>query len=227
MDINKQIQEITDKVIDEKLPTMVEEAATKMLTSVISDVFSNYSTMAKEIKKKIEEKLDVNLQKFDLVDYNALVAKIINDNIIQQVNLQPILDLTKKALGFVNKTKMKLSEIVDLFKQASMEDSQESQGSISLFIEENEKHKWIEVYLDMEPEKKKENCSLHFLLSLDGQKTIFSFHCKDYWTNLNPITPAKLTNLSHLEAIVFRLYSAQVEIEVDEIDYNTEWDRLD
>lgn len=82
MDLNKEIQVITDKVILEKLPEMVEQHVTSMINSVVKDVFNGYSDTSKQLKKRIEETLKVNLEKFDLIDYNALVAKTINDNLL-------------------------------------------------------------------------------------------------------------------------------------------------
>jgi hypothetical protein len=226
MDINKQIQEISDKVIAEKLPAMVEKSATDMLASIISDLFSQYGPMAKKIKEKIEEKLDVNLQKYDLLDYNALVAKTINDNLLQQINIAPILALTKDMLGFVNKKTIKLSEIIDIFIETAMEDSSESSGQISLFVEEEDRYGWIEVCVDAEARREKKDCSIRFLIN-KKTGTMFSFHCKDYLTSRQAITPSKLTNLSHIEHKIFRLYSAQVEIEIDELSFNTEWNKFD
>lgn len=227
MDLNKEINAATDKFIAEKLPEMVEQKVTKMIDEVLNDVFRNYSDTAKNIKAKIEEKLDVNLQKFDLVDYNHLVSKAINDSLLKQVNLQPIMDLCQDAIGFVNQKTIKLSSIVQMFLDASMEsDERESDGEISLFINENEEYKWIEISIDAEADIDKEECGIRFLVSTDRKK-IFSFSSKSYNSKLGKVTPAKITMLDHLEHKIFRLYSAQVEIEIDGYDFDTTWSRYD
>jgi hypothetical protein len=226
MDINKEIQNTSDKIIAEKLPEIVEKATVKMLESIISEVFSTYGDMAKEIKSKIEEKLDINLQKFDTVDYNALVGQTINENLTQQVNLQPILDLTQNAIGFIEKKEIKLSEIFEMLIQAAMEEDNESDGEVTIIVEENTEHNWIEVALDLEENKEKHQCAIRFIFSSE-RNTIFSFHHQDYFTSQGKITPARIASLSILEHKIFRLYSAQVKIIADELNPETEWFRYD
>ena len=224
MDINQEIQKISDSIIAEKLPSMVESSVTKMLQSVIDELFSSYGPMSKKIKTTIEQKLDINLQQYDLIDYNALVAKTINDNLLQQVNLQPILDLTKNMLGFVELKTIKLSTIVEMFIEAAKDDSSDSEGAISLYVEKNDKHNWIEVSVDIRAEIRENECGIRFLVDTKNGN-IFCFKCKDHWTNLNPVTPSKMIALSHLEHKIFRLYSAQVKIEIDNLDYDVEWSK--
>lgn len=225
MDINKEILTVTDKVITEKLPEMLEKSVTSMLEGIVKDLFSSYSATAKAVKQKIEEKLDVNLQEFDLLDYNAMVAKVVNDALLQQVNLQPILELTRNAVGFVEKKTIKLSEIVEMFKDAAMEESSdESYGEISLHIEPNESSKYISVSIDTEKGKERHQCGISFTYSTD-RGTIFIFKTKDHWRIQDKLTASRLTSLSNLEHKIFRLYSAQVKIETDDLSYETEWYR--
>lgn len=224
MDINKEIQIISDRIIAEKLPAMTETAVTKMLEGVIEDIFSKYSPLAKEVKAKIEKQLNVNLQSYDLIDYNALIAKTINDNLLQQVNMDSIIKLTQNTIGLVNKHNIKLSEIIDMFIRTAEESGDEREGEISLFIEKNTNHDWIEVSVDMEGGKDQDECGIRFLISIK-RGAIFSFHTKDYWTKLNPITPSKLINLNNLEQIIFRLYSAQVKIEIDDTEFDKGWSK--
>lgn len=228
MDINKEIQTASDKIIAEKLPAMVEKATTLMLEKVINDVFSSYGDMAKEIKKKIEEKLDINLQKYDIVDYNAMVAQIINDNITASVNLEPIISLTKKTMGFLDIKSIDLSAIVEMFKASAMENSCDTDGRISVHIEENEHHKWVEVYLDVEENKDKHQCGIKFIVSTKSNR-IFSFKHQCYSSPLGNMSPAKITSMSVLEHEIFRLYAAQVEVLVDgrNIDFDECWDKYD
>lgn len=222
MDINEQIKKETDKIIDEKLPLMIREYAEKMINNVIKGVFESYGDTAKAVKEKIEKSLDINLQRYDTVDYNALVSKVINDNIVSQVNLQPILDLTKDAIGFIEKKTINLSEIIDMVIVAAKEDSYEDDGEISLYVNENSENKWIEVYFDIEKDKNENDCGVRFIYSSDSGR-IFSLHSQSWGDKLGSVTPAKLASMSHLEHKIFRLYSAQVKIETDTMDFETEW----
>ena len=71
MDLNKEIQAIADKVILEKAPEMIEKHISSMIDSVVKDIFCSYGDTYKELKKRIEETLQVNLEKFDLIDLSS------------------------------------------------------------------------------------------------------------------------------------------------------------
>ncbi len=230
MDLNKEIQVITDKVILEKAPEMIEKHIESMINSVVKDVFNSYSDTSKELKKRIEETLQVNLQKFDLIDYNALVAKTINENLLKQVNLEPILQLTQNIVGFVNKKEIRLDEIAEMFIEASKdENDRDGEGEITFITEENDDSTYISVYADIEPKKEKRNCTIQFCFSIRDSNpgSIFHFKTKDFFYDSKPkeISPSRLVNNSSIEAKIFRLYSAQVKV----VEYDNEpsiyWDR--
>lgn len=229
MDINKEIQAATDKVVLEKLPKMVEEKVSKMLEDVIKDIFSSYGNVSKEVKSKIEEKLDVNLQQFDLIDYNYMVSKAINDNITQQVNLQPILDLTKNAIGFIEKKEITINEVADIVKEVAMAaESEECSGEITFEIEESDSGGYITLYADIEPRTNHCDSMIELLISIRNGAvgSIFSFKSKNWKDNkLKEMTPSKMVNMNTLEAKIFRLYSAQVKITNCDVYVDNEWYR--
>lgn len=225
MDINQEMQKALDFVVETKLPTMMEKAATDMLQGIVSDMFSKYGESAKKVKAEIEKKLDVNLDKYDLVDYNALVAKVINDNLVQQVNLEPISELIKNTVGFIEKKTINLSEIVQMFEEASMEQNeQEGEGKFSVHVEKHDKYEWVTVSLDLEEDVKASECEIEFTVHKDG--TLSSFRSGvGYRTKRSKPTPFSVKNLDTLQAKIYRLYSAGVKVEVDEMDFSNAWSR--
>lgn len=229
MDFNKETQTAIAKVVAEKMPEFIEAQATKMVESIVSDIF-RWGNTKDQIKKKIEESINVNLQEFDLIDYNALIAKVINDNLLEQVNLQPILDMTQDIVGFVKQKEISLQNIADMFIEASQEEnSSDYSGEITFIVKENEEHKWCEIYADIEPDKEENKCSIKFIISTrdsrDGQ--IFSFKTKEkyFGEKQEEITPSKLVAMRGIEAKIFRLYSAQVRITNYDHEINNYWDR--
>lgn len=225
MDINQEMQKALNFVVETKLPTMMEKAATDMIQGIVSDMFSKYGESAKKVKAEIEKKLDVNLSKYDLVDYNALVAKVINDNLVQQVNLEPISELIKNTVGFIEKKTIKLSEIVQMFEEASMEQNdQEGEGKFSVHVEKHEKYEWVTVSLDVEEDVKANECEIEFTIHKDG--TLSSFISGvGYRTKRSKPTPFSVKNLDTLQAKIYRLYSAGVKVEVDEMYFSNAWSR--
>jgi len=226
MDINKEIQVATDKFVAEKLPEMVTEKVGKMVDSILEDIFRSYSDTAKSIKSKIEEKLDINLQKFDLVDYNHLVSKAISDQLVGIVNenaIQPILELTKDAIGFVKQKEIKLSQIHEMVLEEAKEECYDTSGHISFHVEENENNKWHTISFDIEKDQKEKECGVSFLVNESG--SIFCFRSGNFLQRKAEVTPARLTMLSSLEHKIFRLYSAGVKVIIDEYDFDNYWQK--
>lgn len=216
MNFNEETKKAMDKIISEKMPEMIEKKATSMVEDIVSDIF-RWGNIKDQIKTKIEESINVNLQKFDLIDYNALISKTINENLLQQINLQPILDMTQNIVGFVGKKEIKLQEILDMFIEASQEENEtDGEGEITFIVEHNEKHKWIEIYADIDPDTDKHKCAVKFIFSTEGNRDgfIFSFRTKDeyYDSKQQNIRPSRLVNIGNIEHKIFRLYSAQVKI---------------
>jgi hypothetical protein len=232
MDINEEILKVTDKIIAEQLPVMLEKSVTNMLEQVLKDLFSSYSKTSKDVKEVIEKSLNVNLQKYDLIDYNALVAGAINNHLVKCVNensIEPIMKMVESATGFIEKKKMKMSEIHEMIIGASKDyNDDDSSGEISFYIDNNEEHGWYTVSYDIEKDVDKKDCSIEFLVSSRGSlKTIFTMRTKSYSSKKGNLTPTKIMNLSNLEHKIFRLYSAQVEIEVNETDFDNTWYRYE
>jgi len=228
MDFNEITTEHINKVIAEKLPQIIEEKATKMIESIIEDTF-RWGDVKDQIKKKLQESINVNLLQFDLIDYNALIAKTINDNLLEQVNLQPIINMTQDIVGFVNKKTISLEDIAEMFIEASKEENyQEGEGEITFIVKENTDYKWVEIFADIEPNIDEYNCSIKFIFSTSDSREgkIFSFQTKDYRDSKHrDISPARIISMQGIEAQIFRLYNAQVQITNYDYEPSQYWDR--
>jgi hypothetical protein len=180
--------------------------------------------ITQEIRNKISEKINVNLQKFDLVDYNHLIARTINENIVESINLSPIEALTKDIIGFVNKKEIYIQEIVEMvIKEARECRNDQPSGGITAVIEE-ESH-WVNIYLDTEENVSTKEC--RFRLSVgntDGY--IYSFQIKPFpWSHRKDINLESFIKLRKLDQVLFRLYSAQVKVNMEEVEFlSTSWD---
>lgn len=228
MNINEEIQKATDKFVEEKLPILVEEKVGKMVEDILSDTFKSWSDIGKSIKQRIEEKLDINLQKYDLIDYNAMVSKAINDKLIGLVNensIEPIMEMIKETVGFIEKKEITLSEIHEIIIEHSMtENEDETEGEISFHVTENANDKWITVSMDLEKDVDKKDCGLEFLIGTTHGK-IFMFKTNDYFSKKGEITPIKMSRLSKAENKIFRLFSANVTVKIDTMYFDNSWSR--
>lgn len=227
MDFKELFEQKFGDVIKEQLPSMIEKYTAEAVNDIVRDIF-NWGDVKKQIKNQIEQSINVNLGKFDLIDYNALIANVINENLIQQVNLEPIKEMIGEIIGFVDKKTISLQEIADLFIDASREEhNSDYDGECTFIVESNEGYSFISVYADIDKDIEKSACSVQINISKrkEGGNRIFSTYTKReyYDRERHKITPLRMANFSSLEAKIFRLYSAQVSIiDLDE-EINTYW----
>ena len=70
----------------------------------------------------------------------------------------------------------------------------------------------------------KNKCSMSFIASTD-RGTIFSMKTKPWYGEQGKLTPSRIAMLRGVEHKIFRLYSAEVKIEVDSESFDNEWYR--
>lgn len=170
----------------------------------------------------------MSLGRFDLIDYNALVAQTINENLIQQVNLQPILSMTQDAIGFVNAKTITIQQIADMVIACAKDDTSENEGEITFIVEEEHKYKWISIYMDFDSDKDKHKCSFEIIFSTEKSRAgqVFSFKAKQWFdSERRKISPALIASLSRLEHKLFRIYAAQIQVIDFYNDVDTYWSR--
>lgn len=222
MDINQSIQEATDKYVAEHLPEIINKYMDNMMKDIMQDIFRSYWEVGKSIKQKIESKLDINLQRFDLIDYNVLISKAINDNLLDAVNeasIQPILSLIRETVGVVKAKEVKLSTIYEHFRDSIIQSADwGSEGTFTFIVDVNESYGWVSVYMDEEENVSKNNCALQFTYGPKSGSRIFNFK-----TDNKKISPTTMVGMSTLEKEIFRYYAAQVSIITDETDFELEW----
>lgn len=226
MNLNAEIQKATDQFIKNELQKLVEQKVSKMVDSVLSDIFSSYGETAKSIKDKISEALDVSLVEFGLADYNAMVAKAIVSELGKEIDLKPITEIVRGLVGKSEIKQIKMYDLAEKVKAIAMEndDEQNYSGSISFYVEENQRFSWLEIYADLSGDKKKEDCAVKVMVSKDSAR-IFSMKTTNYWHKEKEISQADMVNMSSIENLFFSLYNNQVLIINDYEDLYLEWDR--
>lgn len=220
-DLNDLISKSVALIVEQKLEKMTQEKTERMINDILNDVFSSYGDVAKLVKEKIKEGLDVNLERFNIVEYNVMISEMINRNLIESVDkgcIEPIQNMIQKTIGLLNKKEIKLSEIINEFISASMEYySEEYDGEISMFIEKNEKHKWTEVFVDIDSNIDRSKCKYSFIFDEKGY--IFGLTDRSRYVDLfnrsNSNSPTQLSSIYGIEKVLFRIYSARVPVIVD------------
>lgn len=229
MNLNEITQEAINTVIADKVPAMVQKRAEEAIEDIVKDMFRWDSDIKKQIKEKISESMNINLMKFDIIDYNSLIAETINSQLIEQVNLEPINKMISETIGFVNQKSITLQEIADIIIEGAMGDnSDDYEGEITFIVNESS-YGWLNVYADFESDKDTDDCAFRFVIYRNNDGSFSHMGCfgvKDFWnSNTKGMTPLKIANISGIERKIFRLYSAQVEVTKLTEDIDTFWSR--
>lgn len=229
MDINKQIQEISDRVIEEKLPSIIEKQITDTLTKTVQDVLGDWSDFKKKLKTTIGERLNVSLDNLKLIDYSEFITNVVEQEIstTKEEAIKTIRDRIKDIVGVSDVKEIKISDLAEkLTEQCAAEDFGEMEGEISFHCFYNERHQWHSIYIDAEADKEPKDCTIEILISDSGSRkgNAFLFKFNDNWSyQLAKLTPASLTRLSRFELYLFRLINSDVKFIVDPEDVNKEW----
>jgi BMFP domain-containing protein YqiC len=224
MDINNKIQEVTDRVIAEKLEGIIEKEITSTMVDIIHDSLRSYSDFGKKVKEAIQTKMDVSLEKLDLISYNEFIVKAIETEMLsaQMANIEPIKKRIQEIVGIFDKKEINLSEIVDKFKDEVSQDSSESSGEITFICEKSNKYSWYSIYMDTEPDTDKYSCKFSF--TIHGKGTVYGFRFANFlMSERSEITPSLLSSLNSFEKWMFRLTNSNVKVIVDDVYPDTEW----
>lgn len=230
MNLNEQIEAATTKVITENLPLMVEEKVKKMIDGLLTDMFCDYGEIAKLVKESIIEQLDVNLQKFSLVDYNSFISQAITSALNEQMAkevLKPVEDLIKNIINPLEKESFTLEEIHTRYIEFLMEENQhKGEGEFTFTIDDS--NSYIILSIDPEPHKNKHSCEIELCISESDGK-VFLFRTATSWGKRTEVDPVKLTQLDEFQLFLFRLYSTNTPItEVANMKYlDNSWSRYD
>jgi hypothetical protein len=201
---------LNKKLNDGEMEKLVDAHVTKFLKSCVEDSLSNWGDVHKALKEKISKDTLQCLDRFDLVQYNSIVAKLMQDRIgaiyvaDAEKHLKKILDSVFKR----PKDKYKLSELVEEIK-----DDEAHEEEMSFHCDGHSK--LVFLYMDSEPNKKDYECEYRIVYDKE-LGTIISATCKDYIKGRRVIGPKPVDNMHGFELLMFQIISYQIPVEWDE-----------
>lgn len=224
MDINKKMQEVTDKVIEEKLSGIIETQITSTVEDIIKDSFRSYSDFGKQMKEAIEQKMNVSFENLQLINYNQFIIETIENELTaaKMQAVEPLKNAIAEIVGVFDKEEIKISEIFDKFKEEVVNDAYDDSGEFTFMIEKSEKYGWHSIYFDPEADQDRFSCKFEFTIHKDGH--VHGFRYK-HWTasDLKKVTPSVLSQFHNFEKYLFRVFNSKVKVVIDESYFETEW----
>ena len=212
---------LNKKLADGEMEKLVDAHVTKFLKSTVEDSLSGWGEVGKALKEKISKETISCLGRFDLVQYNAIIAKLIKDRIgtIYVADAEKHMNTLLDEMFKKPKDKYKLSELVEMMKDDDTYEDEMSnhfEGGRSLVF----------AYLDAEPGKKDYECEYRLVYDKE-MKQIISATKKDWRSERGrkKIGPKPTDNLSGIELTFFQIISYGIEVEWDEDNCSFSYER--
>ncbi len=213
---NKLSKMYEDGIID----TIIEEKLSKMIESIYEDIFSSYGEVAKELKYTIIKEMKIHVRKIGLADYNKSLINIFKKELQNKVSLAGIDKFeksVKKMLDIEVPETMKMTDLMNKFKENLMEDGNEY-GDITFIhnCQNGEKGPyWI--YFDECSDVDKYKCKYNIMIGCANDVSIFEINGKECDTT------SRFGGLYGFDALLFKLYSVGTVIENDCEDVTYEY----
>lgn len=222
--LQKRIQEgALEKAITEKVDNLINDVA--------SDVFRSYGDVGKALKGQMTKALMPCMDGLDdLPSYSNFVTnrlKIAAQNFHDQKLAKVIDDELKEVFSEIPE-EITLNWLVEQMLSHAREYDNESDGEITLIID-NESRSWgsyISVYMDKEPSKDKYQCS--YDLHLSKEKETGKYSILGLKVDGDKVSDRlTLGRMYGFDKVLFNIYAMKGFISIDELDadnYITRWD---
>jgi len=226
MDIVKLTNEVTQKVVDEKLESIVEVQITKTIESIISDSFREYSDFGKLVKSKVESSLNVSLNELKLPDMSGFITDKVRQIAVNSMKESAMEDLQKSINAIIGSlpSEIKLSDIVKSFGEHCHENVsswwEEDYKSIAFYCVKDDAHGWWKVKMDEDADCPEYKCAYSFYVNETG--SMFILKTKEKLSKFE-----QSITRSDFEMLLLRLYHAHgtkiiIDPEQVDVDFNFE-----
>jgi len=212
---------LNNKLANGEMEKLVDAHVTNFLKKTVEDSLSSWGDVSKALKEKISKETISCLDRFDLIQYNTIISRLIKDRIGDIYVAEGEKHMNKLLDKIFNKPKDKyrLSELVKMIK-----DEDRYEDEMSNHIDDH--GSLVFAYLDAEPDKKDYDCEYRIVYDKD-MKQIISATKKDWRSERGrkKIEPKPIDNLTGIELTFFQIISYGIEVEWDEDSCSFSYER--
>ena len=173
--LNTQIVQATEEYLQsDKLKEYINSQAEKMVNEAVREAFSWSGNVKKQIDDVVKNQLSINIEELGIHGHNKFITEVVQDKLHQFLRSDVEAEITKtlndmlepvEKVVSIQKLKEKLFEASDKDCVTECCDDMDyilenySEDDLYTFIVEvNSRHKWVDIYLDAEPNKSSHNC---------------------------------------------------------------------
>lgn len=225
--LNTQIVQATEEYLQsDKLKEYINSQAEKMVNEAVKEAFSWSGNVKKQIDDVIKNQLSINIQELGIHGHNKFITEVVQDKLHQFLRRDVETEITKtlndmlepvEKIVSIQKLKEKLFEASE--KECVDENCDDidyvlenyDEDDLYIFIVEvNSNHRWVDIYLDAEPNKSKYDCE--FKLCVHETFTTFKQDDREIKAKDKLMNPYKFD----IENFIYQMFLAGSTINYEE-----------
>jgi hypothetical protein len=216
--VEKKMQEMIDSG---KLDKIVTKQIEEMVESTVRDVFSSYGDVAKQFKEVVKTNLKMDFSEINFAEYNhnmSLIIKKMVETILTEAGTKKFQEAMDHMMDLEAPAKMKLSELVDKFKEHELSHKDEDEsGDISFYCKKSS-YDYTHISMDESERQQEYSCKYRIMINKEGKMAMVQIDDKKWENKLI------LGGLYGFEAFLFKAYTAGTIItDLDPEDVETHW----
>jgi hypothetical protein len=193
MNINDEIEKATQAYLEsDKLKEHIQVKAEKMINELVDDSFGYFGGIKKTVEEAMKDEIHINIKELGLSGFNTFITDVIKEKLNKSMRaeaekrigeeMEKILTPIDKVVSIqtLKEELLAAADTHDLFcgndVTLDMLDGNGGYGENDVFTllfnkPDNDKYKWVTIYVDTEPNKKEYECE--YVLSVHKNFTSF------------------------------------------------------
>jgi len=230
-DLEQHVTDAVKKLVTEgKMAAMVEAHVAKMRDSILAAALRSYGDIGKQSQEAVKTAIAIDPSALGLCGYNQTVLAIVKqklDAAVQKIGVEKLSKDMDDLLGTCAPETVKLSVLVEQFKEWAAGHGSESQCTI-IFEESQYGSRWL--YLDQDSKNGKYDCRFSMLIpDKDGAGgTCTTTGTTPSLCKIKGRDPKQtfiMGTLCGFERTLFQMYAAGTKIIVDETEFDNSLER--
>jgi len=194
MDLNKEINNAMENYIkSDKFIEDINKKAEDMISKIMDDTFGFFGGVKKQMEELIKEQISINTRELDFSGHNKFITEVVEKHLkkcLRSDTEKQIVEQLSKIVQPVEKV-ISMEKIKDeLLKAADLSDFMNGcydvdldyvqehyslDELVTLIVETHENDRWVNIYLDKEPNKSTYQCEFN----LTVHETFTTFRIKE------------------------------------------------
>ncbi|KZL25653.1 hypothetical protein [Pseudovibrio sp. Ad37] len=213
------LEEAIKKTIAEKLSSqtmmkIIEETLDKTVKDAIESALRSYSEAGKAITAAVESALKVDSD-LGLPSYNETILRLLRPMVEKHVNKtgQDKLKEEMENLFASAPDEIRLSKLIEEFKEGELHKEEWESGEISLHVEESD-YGYTHIHFDKEENQDKYRCDYQIDIDKDGK--VYAAQAGRYQGKLDKETPILFGRGYGFQKLLLNLYANGSKLIIDE-----------